>query len=295
MANVPLEPGDYNFSVEPGATTRPYLLHVPPHNKNQTLPLVMMLHGAGGTAGGAADHYGWRERADADGFAAVFPQGLPFDLSRPPNFRQNPNVWNDFSGRLDKSKRPDDVAYLSEVLNDVALRCAVDRHRIYLTGFSNGASMTFRMGIELADRLAAIAPVSGYCWQKNIVLKRPVPMLFIVGTADPLNPIDGGMGANPWGARTLKPPYSDSVMTWRAAIAAADLPASAQMADGVTTTTYLGAGGSPLIYLTIDGQGHEWPGQRRVLPRFLSGNNLKTPDATARIWNFFKDQSLPDE
>jgi len=292
MANAPLEPGDYYFSVGRGATTRPYLLHVPQHNKNENLPLVMMLHGAGGTASGAADHYGWREQADAGRFIVVFPQGLPFDLSRPANFRENPNVWDDFSGRMDKTKRPDDVAYLSEVLDDVASRCPVDRNRIYLTGFSNGASMTFRMGIELADRFAAIAPVSGHCWNKNITPKRPVPMLFIVGTADPLNPIDGGMGANPWGARIPKPPYADSVTTWRAAIGAADSPASTQKADGVTTLTYLGAGGCPLIYVTIDGQGHEWPGQRRVLPRFLSGNNLSTPDATALIWNFFKTQSL---
>ena len=291
MADAPLEPGDYSLSVGAGAATRPYLLHVPKQN-NENLPLVMMLHGAGGTASGAAEHYGWREQADAGGFIVVFPQGLPFDLSRPANFRENPNVWDDFSGRMDKVKRPDDVTYLLAVLDDVASRCAVDRNRIYLTGFSNGASMTFRMGIERADTFAAIAPVSGHCWHKDISLKRPVPMLFIVGTADPLNPINGGMGADPWGARTLKPPYSDSVTAWRAAIGAADSPAPTHQAEGVTTTTYIGAGGCPLIYLTIDGQGHEWPGHRRTLPRVLTGENRMTPDATAMIWNFFKDQSL---
>jgi polyhydroxybutyrate depolymerase len=300
IADTPLKPGDFNLAVATdgsttrptgGPTTRPYILHMPP-NTGTPLPLVMVLHGAGGTAAGAADHYGWKELGDARGFIAVFPQGMPFDPSRPADFRGNPNVWDDYSGRMDAQARPDDVAYLTAVLDDVAARCAVDRNRIYLTGFSNGASMTFRMGIELPDRFAALAPVSGHCWHKDITPKRPVPMMFIVGTADPLNPINGGPGANPWGPRTNKPAYAESVAAWRQAIAAAETPTSTQSDNGVTTTTFTGQNGCPLIFITIEGQGHEWPGHPRVLPRILTGENRTTPDATALIWEFFKDQSL---
>jgi polyhydroxybutyrate depolymerase len=282
---------DDQLAVRAGSTTRPYILHAPP-GTNAPMPLVMMLHGAGGSASGTAEHYGWKQLADARGFIAVFPEGLPFDPTRPADFKRNPNVWDDYSGRMDMGKRPDDVGYIRAILDDVATRCAVDRNRIYLTGFSNGASMTFRLAIELSDRLAAVAPVSGHCWHKDITLKRPVPMMFIVGTADPLNPINGGLGVNPWGPRTAKPPYADSVAAWRQAIGAADAPTSTQSDDGATTTTYTGRNGCPLIYITIDEQGHEWPGARRVLPRTLTGDNRATPDATALIWNFFKDQTL---
>jgi polyhydroxybutyrate depolymerase len=286
-----LESGDYNLSIDAGPMKRRYFLHVP-KLEDQNLPLVMMLHGAGGTAAWTADHYGWRELADARRFFVAFPQGLPLHPTLPPDFRQNPSIWDDGSGWMHQPDRPNDVTYLSAVLDDIASRCRVDRNRIYATGFSNGASMTFRMGIELADRLAAIAPMSGHCRHKTVVLKRPVPTLYIVGTADPFNPINGGLGANPWGAPTPRPAYAESVSAWRKMIGAGDSPASTQSADGITTTTYLGVGGCPLIYMTIDGQGHEWPGHKRALPRAVTGHNVRTPDATALIWDFFKGQSL---
>jgi polyhydroxybutyrate depolymerase len=282
---------DDDLSVRAGSTTRPYLLHVPAH-ADSPLPVVMMLHGAGGSAAGAAESYGWKPLAEVEQFIAVFPQAMPFVPTRPADFKRNPNVWDDSVGRRDADNRPDDVGYIAAVLDDVATRYRVDRNRIYVTGFSNGASMAFRLGIELSERIAAIAPVSGHCWQRPTTLKRPVPAMLVVGTADPFNPINGGMGANPWGRPAPRPAYAESVAAWRRAIGAPGVPASNQSDGGVTTTTYLGAGNCPLIYVTIDGQGHEWAGHRRVLPRILTGPNRAAPDTTALVWEFFKNQSL---
>jgi polyhydroxybutyrate depolymerase len=288
-----LSSGDYTLSVGVGASTRPYILHVPSGADNEPMPLLMMLHGAGGSADGASRAYGWREKADREHFLAVFPQGLAFDPSRPASFLTNPHVWNDMREPM-QSRRAgvDDVAYLSAVLDDVQGQAAVDVNRIYVTGFSNGAGMTFTLGVKLSDRIAAIAPVSSHCVISHPDLKRPVPTIYIVGTADPLNPIDGGLAANPWGPKTYKPPYADSLNIWLNAVHADPSNATTNDDNGVTTKTYHGAGGCPVIYITIDGQGHEWPGHRRVLPLILTGRNVTTFDATDRIWDFLKSQTL---
>ncbi len=288
-----LKSGDYTLSVNVGGTTRPYILHIPGGEPQGPMPVVLMLHGAGGSADGTSRAYGWREEADREHFIAVFPQGLPFDPSKPASFLTNPNVWNDMREPM-QSRRAgvDDVAYLSAVLDDVGQRAAVDANRIYVTGFSNGAGMTFALGVKLSDRIAAIASVSSHCMIKEPQLKRPVPTIYIVGTADPLNPIDGGMATNPWGPQIYKPPYADSLNTWLKAVGADDNKGIITSDTGVTTETFEGKDGCPVVYIKIEGQGHEWPGHRRVLPQMTTGKNVMTFDATEKIWDFLKDQRL---
>src|SRR5690242_15319095 len=127
--------GDRRVSLPHHGLVRHYLLHVPPGRG--PFPLVMMLHGAGGSAEFAAEETGWSKLADAAGFAVVYPEGVPAKVQKAPKFLTNPQEWNDGSGR----GRHDDVGFLLAVLYD--LRELVDPSRIYVTGFSNGAGMTF--------------------------------------------------------------------------------------------------------------------------------------------------------
>jgi polyhydroxybutyrate depolymerase len=48
--------------------------------------------------------------------------------------------------------------------------------------------------LELSDRIAAIAPVSGALWIAEPKIARPVSLLYITGTADPINPMGGRDG-----------------------------------------------------------------------------------------------------
>lgn len=200
-------------TFEFGGIQRSYLLHVPSSYQGKAVPLVIFLHGAGGNSEGAARHNGWLEKADQEGFIAVFPQGAPLDPKREGHFFTNPNIWND---GLHRSTIPvDDIAYLRKVIGDVTQSYKIDPKKIYLTGFSNGASMTFRAGIEMSDLLAAIAPVSGHLWLKDPKPRKKLSMMLITGDADPLNPLNGGLAENPWTWSTVnKPPMIDSVLTW---------------------------------------------------------------------------------
>jgi polyhydroxybutyrate depolymerase len=50
---------------------------------------------------------------------------------------------------------------VARLLDRVERLACVDRSRVYATGFSNGGGFTARVGCELADRFAAVAPVAG--------------------------------------------------------------------------------------------------------------------------------------
>lgn len=287
-----ITPGDHTFSVQSGGVTRNYMLHVPPKSNNEgaPLPAVMVLHGAGSSAMGSSRHYGWREKADKEGFVAIFPEATPLHQGDA-SFRWNPKVWNDGSGRGFTEKHPiDDIAYLRAVLDDVIAKVKLDVKKIYCTGFSNGASMCFRAGVELSDRFAAIAPVSGHLWLTSPKPERPISMMLIAGTADPINPIDGGPAKNPWQhTAEMKPAMIDSVKAWVKLIGAPEEPAMVEEHGIVKTFHYgPGKGDCVAIFIVITGQGHEWPGTPRVLAEKLSGKSVTSINATDVIWSFFK-------
>jgi len=288
----PLSSSDHQLALTVGGFTRHYILHVPTSDSADRMPLVMMLHGAGGNASGAARNYGWILKSDAEHFIVVFPQALPFDPTRPSNFLLNPNVWNDHRPDAAPRREIDDIAFLSAVIDDVQRQCHVDPNRIYITGFSNGASMTFTLATQLSKRIAAIAPVSGHCWPNDVALAHPVPLMLIVGDADPLNPLAGGLANNPWGPPTTKPAMVDSITDWLRFNNETSADVSTQSHGEVTTKTFAAQSACPIVFITIAGQGHEWPGHRSVLPKTLTGNNATTFDATTNIWNFLKDKSL---
>lgn len=293
----PVPPGEHRFTIRIGALDRHYLVHVPPRREAAQLPVVVMLHGGGGSSRGAATETDWSAKADEAGFLAVFPDAMPPDPSRPGQFRNNPQLWNDGSDRFYRGqKAPDDVAFINAMLDDLASRFPVDKRRIYATGFSNGASMSFRIGMELSHRFAAIAPVAGALWLEPGTLKHPVPMLYITGTADPLNLIEGGVpklmnGAYDPVRAKAKPPVKDSIHKWARALGIPTVPRSTTDADGVRTETY--GPGAEVAYIAIEGMGHHWPGGKSLLPESMVGTWSGKLRATDVIWEFFRRRPSP--
>jgi polyhydroxybutyrate depolymerase len=282
--------GAQDLTIASGGVERRYVLHLPASRDGAT-PLVLLLHGAGGNARDALRSYRWDRMADREGFAVAAAQGLPARPDGRSSLMLNPNVWNDGSARFSAARREiDDVVFLAAVLDDVARRTPIDPLRVYVTGFSNGAAMTFLVAARLPQRFAAAAPVSSHWWQPMPQLARGVPLLFIVGDRDPLNPYDGGEGRNPWGRPQPRPAFIRSAEAWAAAIgcragpiASRDLPPSlirwTECRDGAAVTMR-----------TIRGLGHTWPGGVNRLPERVVGPHLPQPDATALIWAFFRDQ-----
>lgn len=256
-------------------------------------PLLMMFHGAGATAELARTNTGWGEFARRKGIIAAFPEGTRRNLSQPPSFRQNPQTWNDGSVRRHVPvSGVDDVAFSAALIDLVTERWPVDKRRVYAVGFSNGASLVFRLAEELADRLAAVAPVSGQLWADDPRPVRPVPLLLMCGADDPLYPLGGGLVETPWGATEEHQPLSDSARRWAAATGCGPDPREEPERPGVRTLRWSGAGGGDVRFTTVEGLGHAWPGGRRLLPEWIGGPSSDLVDGTAAIWRFLSGHHL---
>jgi len=288
--------GRHEFALTVDGLKRTFTVHVPPgYRPDSPSPLVIMLHGGGGTARATIRETGWTEKADEAGFLAVFPNAVARDPLRRASFAWNPQLWNDGSERFYPDQQAvDDVHFISVMLDTLFARFAIDRRQVFITGFSNGASMSFLAAARLSERIAAIAPVAGACWIDPGLLQQPVPMLYITGNADPLNLIEGGVpklasGGSDKVRAKPKPPVSDSILKWARALECPPQPGGVSDENGVRTETYGPCrNGAEVKYVVVDGLGHTWAGGISLLPESMVGKTSDRISATEVIWNFFR-------
>ncbi len=287
-------PGNHNESLVLGAgakkMTRTFIVHVPPgFDGKSKVAAVFMLHGAGGSGEGAISQTGWDVKSDHEGFIAVFPDGTSPRPTLPAKFLTNPRLWNDGSGRgAIGVDNVDDLGFISAMIDFLEARYAADPMRIYCTGFSNGASMTFSVGLNLANRIAAIAPVAGHLWESEKQLTYPVPLLYIVGTDDPLNPLGGGKVKLPWETVENRPPVEDSLKEWERMLECGPQVQTAR-SKGVLEVAYdQCVKGGEVEYYRVAGLRHIWPGGKSRLPEKWVGKPSDSLNATDVIWEFFK-------
>ncbi len=287
---TPVAPWDRVENVQLGGFARHFIVHVPPSfDAKRKHPVVIMLHGAGGTGQNAMEQTGWDRKADREDFIAVFPDGVPEDPKRRVSFLFNPQTWNEGSGRHASGKRNDgDVEFIAYIIDALEARYGADPKRIYVTGFSNGASMTFRIGVELSDKVAAIAPVAGHLLVHDRQLKQPLPMLYIIGRDDPLELPNGGV-LKIRGERVEQPPIEQNLAQWRQLDGCPLKPSADERAAGVEKVTFGDCReGVEVVEYFIDDMGHVWPGGINRLPVRIVGKPSDKLNATDVIWKFFK-------
>ena len=290
--NHRMAPKTQTYQIAVNNRDREYIAHIPAscQSTDQDCPVVLVFHGGGGSAKAMMREGSWTEKAEDEGFLAIFPDGTPEDPFKPGNFFTNPQSWNDGSGREGLAavqQNIDDVAFVSVILDDLKSHFSIDESRIYVTGFSNGASISFRIARELSDRITAVAPVSGTDWMPKIMPDHPVPLLYITGTADPLNPIAGGeitIGNKSFGK---KPAVQETIYQWVAINGYTNTPAITILDENTTKSTFGPEEAPGVVFYTLEGHGHHWPGSKSALPEALVGANNTTLNATDVIWKFF--------
>ncbi len=274
--------------VETPEGRRRYVLHRPANTASDaSLPVVVMLDGRGGTPWTAMKSSGWSACADANGFLAAYPEATRMDPKGPLHFLDNPQMWNAGQGSSDAERPPvDDMTFLHLVLDDLIARGA-DPARIYMTGFSNGASMTFRFAAEAGHRVAAIGTVAGHFRAGGNAPATPVPLAHYFGMLDPLSPFDGGMVELPWGKTEWRPPARQSAEAWALRNGWTDAP-RVEERDGVRIERW-GTPGDPreAVFTAIRDCGHVWPGGHRLLPEAIVGATSNRLSATSELWSFF--------
>lgn len=269
---------------------RRYVIHLPEgHDPQSPMPLVIMLHGAGATAYVAIEQTGWTEKADREGFIAVFPETVASDESKR-SILSNPALWNDGSGRGFSAENDiDDSKFIRELIQTIQSNYVIDKNRIFITGFSNGAAMTFRAGAELSDIVAAVAPVAGQFNAPNPKLTYPVSLIYFVGDEDTFIPVNGGTVKLLWGGTEERPPVSASLLKWGKLLGCPEEPQVFSLDGGITVSDYSPCmNDSEVICYVIEGLGHNWPGGVCVMNEKIAGKSSDKLCATDVIWEFFK-------
>ncbi len=287
-------------SMRCGGVERTYLVYAPPSlDRKKPVPLVIVLHGGFGSGkatefrllGGRMDIL-----ADRDGFVVVYPDGTGGPFAR---------HWNDGRKGVDYASHKnnvDDVAFISGLVDRISTEYMIDPKRVYVTGMSNGAMMTHRLGIELSRKIAAIATVAG-ALPEPLATRRPacpVPALIINGTADSMVGWKGGeliVGRRGFG-RVLSVP--DTVAYWCKHNNCDVKPVKTDMPDRdpkdgtrAQKAVFSASGaGAEVVFITVKNGGHTCPGGVGYLPERIIGKTCRDFNACDVIWDFFRRHSL---
>ena len=174
---------DFEEEVVSNDLVRRYHVHLPyNYEASNFLPLLIALHGRLGTGKKMIKQTGFSGIADREGFIVVYPEG----------FKRG---WADGRGITHADKRGvNDVAFIDRLIKVLQEKFSIDHTRIYVAGHSNGGFMAQRLAIERSHKFAAVAVVAASLSEwlaSRFTPGRPMPILFIYGTTDPVTPYEG--------------------------------------------------------------------------------------------------------
>ncbi|HET6638093.1 MAG TPA: PHB depolymerase family esterase [Gemmatimonadota bacterium] len=286
IENPPITaPGDYQLLVASSGRIRGYDLHVPAGwNGTSSLPVLLVFHGV--PRGNMRAVTGFDTIGDERGFAVVYAESEGQD-------------WAVGCTACTNAARAgiDDVRFVEDLLDDLAGSLAIDSHRVWAAGFSQGAFMTHLLACEIPDRIAAFASVAATMIEQVVLGCEPtrkVPWIFVHGDADPVLPAEGQSG---FFANTIS--IQTTAEIWAEFDGCAGEAAVTELPDGGDSNSTrvrlhdwdACQGGADVLWYEVVGGGHVWPGSP---VDFDPGFGLESPDldTSAAIADFVGRFSL---
>ena len=291
VAALTVAPAASADTIDIDGVKRSYAVQLP---AKRLVPLVVVLHGKTQRGADMMTRTAWPQVAKREGFAVVFPDGLN-------------HAWADARTKAGPALRgppagTDDVAFIAKLVEKLVANGTADPRRVYVTGISNGGAMAMTLVCARADLFAAGASVSMNLTDETAVTchpSRPLPMLLMNGTADPLVPYEGGRGSSYYAADGFWS-TDETLAFWRKLNGCetdhsdmTDLPDRAP-ADQSTVTRISSRcpGGHDVVLYRINQGGHRMPGfsPDARFPKVagsLLGSQNGDIDAAETIWTFF--------
>ncbi|NVO83422.1 extracellular catalytic domain type 1 short-chain-length polyhydroxyalkanoate depolymerase [Hymenobacter terrestris] len=267
-------------SIRFEGTVRDYRLYVPrAYDSTKAVPLLLNLHGFGSNNVEQEQYGDFRAIADTANFLVVHPNGTVGSNGQ--------RFWNTFLPYA--AGGPDDVGFLSALIDSISASYRVNQQRLYSTGMSNGGFMSYELACRLNSRIAAIASVTGSMISSHLDACAPVravPVLEIHGTAD---------GTVPYQGNGLFVPIPELVAAWAQRNGCNPTPVITPIpdintTDGSTAERQVfsgGRNGSVVEHYRIIGGGHTWPGA----PINIGVTN-RDINASQVIWRFLRRYQL---
>jgi len=262
---------------------RTYLIHVPPGYLNsKPISLIIALHGGFGSAVNIENQSLLSIKSDEANFIVVYPEGVRVLGVR---------TWNagGCCGAA-ASFNIDDVGFIDTLIEKLSAEYTIDQKRIFATGISNGGMMCYRLASDLANKIAAIAPVAATMVIKTVVNpSRAIPIIHFHSFNDTNVPYTGGIGSGVSGH--YNPPLDSVFNVWMNVNGCVKKDTIKNDQDYLLVKWSNCINNSEIhFYLTRDG-GHSWPGGVKYLP---GDEPSKVINADDLLWDFFQSHPIPD-
>ncbi len=275
-------PGSHFYSLKTNGQEREYLLHLPPEtSRDRPLPLVVIFHGYASSARSVERLTGMSDKADREGFIAVYPQATGFIGT----------AWNaGFCCGKAYIEGVDDLNFFREMIEKLKRNLHIDDSRIFVAGFSNGGMMAYYLAAQMPELIAAIGAVSAAAGVRPVESSHaltipdplaPVPLIGFHGLKDRHIPYEGGEGKR---TRDILAFISveQSLGFWIRANGCGTIPVRVALKDGaVMRDSYTCYDHADVVFYEIRDGGHAWPAEGECAG---SGDCIS---ATDLIWEFF--------
>ena len=284
--------------IQHGGLVRSFILYVPESiNIKEPSPLVINFHGGGSTAEGYRAYSKMDITADKYKFIVVYPNGTG-------RYKNRLLTWN--AGTCcayANVNKIDDVGFIRKLIDHLPKYVNVDKQRIYAAGFSNGGMMSYRLALELSDKITAIASVAGNMHVEEFNPKRPIPIMHIHSVDDPRALYHGGLGPpfpltqqrvehrdvqevmDLWSEYNgcQKGPYKYKNLSLK-------IEHAVQRAEKWAYTAC--ADRARVVHWKLHEVGHVWPGGKQDVMTEILGPSSELINASEIIWNYFSQYRL---
>ncbi len=234
--------------IDVDGVLRSYRLFVPTTlDRSRPVPLLVALHGGGNSVDSFVETTQFDRAASAQNFIVAYPEATK-------------GAWNaGFCCGSAPERGIDDMAFLNRLLDELEAEQPVDPARVSMTGVSNGAMLAYRFACEQAERITTIASVAGSVTVEECRPSRPLSVLELRGSEDPLIPFDGGPPDLP-GEEVLESYPSAIQVAELFAESAGCSPSPVSSTAGVVTTSSWEdcKEGTVVRLVRVEGGGHVW-------------------------------------
>ena len=295
-----------NETIQHDGLTRYFDYYIPDLPQLPAAPLVFLLHG--GTRNkddfATGPFQEFFSLADQYGFFVLLPNGT--DPATSISGSTGSFNWNDCRNDAGEAGTvADDVGLISDLIDWMLGTFSIDDQRIYSAGASNGGMMSYRLAIELSDRIAATAsvianlPANSECASQPTY---PLTILVMNGSSDAIMPFGGGEISGGGGFTLSADATRDFFLDFL------DIQSSAQtfqfpdidLADGGVVDREIYSGGidgTSVVFLRANGAGHTNPSKAHPvtpLVEFFLGKQNHDIEAATEIWSALSPVTLPE-
>lgn len=277
--------GTSTFTFPHQGINRYYKIHVPVKYKaTSPAPLLFAFHGGGGNMKIQSEDKFYKQisKSEKEGFVVVFPNG--FSKLKSGEFA----TWN--AGKCcgdARDSKSDDVGFIKEVLSRVKQQVNIDEKRIYATGMSNGAMMSYRLACELPEVFRAIAAVAGTDGTEQCAPSKAVSILHVHARNDDHVKFTGGAGSKAAEESKITDFTSvpDTIAKWVKENKCDSNPKRILEKAGAYCEEYTKCKDGTKVQLCVtESGGHSWPGGKKPRGKDETSKSLSANDV---MWDFF--------